>query len=294
MLRAMLTTVTAFLFLLAATAADAETGDAGSVVSLEGTVDIGRAGTFSPAEVGSAIRQGDTIRTGTPGRARLLFVDDSVINIGDGSTLVIDETVFNAGTGAASTLMHLLGGKVRALVSDYYSGGQGSYQIETKTAVSGVRGTEFIMAYDSRTQLSEVLGSAEPSRSTARSTARATACSSTAWRSPRSRRDDSRRRRDASTKTTNATGSSPRGSTCRAAACRRPSCSASPRSATRSFRRPIPAKARVRLPRPAERPGSSRLPTFRRKSRQRPAETFSISRSRSSTRQPRSTSTSDA
>src|SRR6185369_16286818 len=158
MLRAMLTTVTAFLFLLAATAADAETGDAGSVVSLEGTVDIGRAGTFSPAEVGSAIRQGDTIRTGTPGRARLLFVDDSVINIGDGSTLVIDETVFNAGTGAASTLMHLLGGKVRALVSDYYSGGQGSYQIETKTAVSGVRGTEFIMAYDSRTQLSEVLG----------------------------------------------------------------------------------------------------------------------------------------
>ena len=157
MLRAMLTTLTAFLFLFAATVAEAQTS-AGTIVTLEGTVEIGRGGAFTQAAAGSAVEQGDTIRTGTPGRARILFSDDSVINIGDGSTLVIDETVFDASRGSASTLMHLLGGKVRALVSEYYSGGQGQYQIETKTAVSGVRGTEFIMAYDARTQLSEVLG----------------------------------------------------------------------------------------------------------------------------------------
>lgn len=156
MLQAMLTTMTALFLVFAATAAEAQ--NAGTVVSLEGTVEIGRAGAFTLAETGSGIQAGDTVRTGTPGRARILFVDDSVLNIADGSTLVIDETVYDASRGAGTTLMHLLGGKVRALVSEYYSGGQASYRIETATAVSGVRGTEFIMAYDAETQLTEVLG----------------------------------------------------------------------------------------------------------------------------------------
>lgn len=156
MFQAMLTTIVALTLTLVATSAMAD--DAGRIVSLEGTVEIGRAGVFQAAAVGSAIASGDTVRTGTPGRARILFVDDSVVNLGDGTTLVIDETVFNADQGTASTLMHLLGGKVRALVSDYYSAGKGSYQIETTTAVSGVRGTEFVMAYESKSQLTEVLG----------------------------------------------------------------------------------------------------------------------------------------
>ncbi len=156
MLRTMLTTVAALFLVFAATAAIAD--DAGKIVSLEGTVEIGRAGSFTQATTGSVIQPGDTVRTGTPGRVRILFIDDSVLNIGDGSTLVIDETVFDASKGAASTLMHLLGGKVRALVSEYYSGGKGTYQIETPTAVSGVRGTEFIVTYDNKAQLSQILG----------------------------------------------------------------------------------------------------------------------------------------
>jgi len=159
MLRATLTTIAAtVLATVFAFATTAEADDAGKVVSLEGTVEIGRATVFTRADVGSAVQAGDTIRTGSPGRARILFVDDSVLNLGDNTTLVIDETVFDASKGAASTLMHLLGGKVRALVSDYYSGNRASYQIETTTAVSGVRGTEFIMAYDSDREFTEVVG----------------------------------------------------------------------------------------------------------------------------------------
>jgi hypothetical protein len=156
MIRASLTLFAALFLGFLATPALAE--DAGKVVSLEGTVEIGRAGAFTRADVGSAVQSGDTIRTGNPGRARILFIDDSVLNLADGTTLVIDETVFDPSKGSASTLMHLLGGKVRALVSDYYSGGQGSYQIETPTAVSGVRGTEFVVTYDAGRQVSEVLG----------------------------------------------------------------------------------------------------------------------------------------
>jgi hypothetical protein len=156
MIRASLTLLAAAFLGFIAVPAYAQ--DAGKVVSLEGTVEIGRAGAFAAADVGSPVRGGDTIRTGNPGRARVLFADDSVLNLADNTTLLIDESVFDPNKGTASTLMNLLGGKVRALVSDYYSGGRGTYQIETPTAVSGVRGTEFVVTYDPARQMSEVLG----------------------------------------------------------------------------------------------------------------------------------------
>jgi len=156
MLRALLSPIAVLFLALAATAAHAD--DAGKVVSLEGTVEIGRAGSFAAAASGGVVQTGDTIRTGKPGRARILFIDESVLNVGDNSTLVIDQTVFDPNKGTANTLIHLLGGKVRALVSEYYTGGTASYQIETTTAVSGVRGTEFVMTYDEKTKTSEVLG----------------------------------------------------------------------------------------------------------------------------------------
>lgn len=156
MLNATLTTFVAFL--LALSVSGAEAVEAGHIVSMEGIVEIGRAGNFSPVHTGAVVQTGDTVRTGDPGRARILFIDDSVLNEGDGSTLVIDETVFNPNEGAATTMMHLLGGKVRVLVSEYYSGNRASYRIETATAVSGVRGTEFILEYDGKTGKSTVLG----------------------------------------------------------------------------------------------------------------------------------------
>jgi hypothetical protein len=44
--------------------------------------------------------------------------------------------------------MKLLRGKVRALVSEYYQQPGAAYEIETDTAVAGVRGTEFVVEYD--------------------------------------------------------------------------------------------------------------------------------------------------
>lgn len=130
----------------------------GSIATLEGTVEIGRTGTWSAGAIGSAIHSADQIRTGTPGRARIVFRDDSVLNVGDGSLLTIDESVFVPAEGTARFLMHLITGKVRALVSDYYQGSLASYRIETTTAISAVRGTEFVVAYDDAAQSTEVLG----------------------------------------------------------------------------------------------------------------------------------------
>jgi hypothetical protein len=130
----------------------------GSVASLEGSAEIRHAGTWSDASLGSAIYLGDAVRTGQPGRVRLVFQDESVLNMGDESHLVIDKSVFDPGSGSFQSLVRLLRGKVRAVVSDYYQTSGASYEIETRTTVAGVRGTEFIMDYDPRLRVAQVVG----------------------------------------------------------------------------------------------------------------------------------------
>src|SRR6185369_15512696 len=58
----------------------------------------------------------------------------------------------------ASSLMNLLVGKARAAVSHYYGAAGTSYQVQTPTAVAGVRGTEFVISYDAERDVSEVVG----------------------------------------------------------------------------------------------------------------------------------------
>lgn len=131
---------------------------AGVVATLDGTVEIGRGGSWAPAVIGSTVEVGDTIRTGKPGRVRIAFRDDSVVNVGDDSQLAIDENIFNPDGGEVRSVLELLSGKVRAIVSEHYREPRATYEIRTVTAVSGVRGTDFIMAHDPDSRMTRVVG----------------------------------------------------------------------------------------------------------------------------------------
>ena len=54
--------------------------------------------------------------------------------------------------------MRLASGKARALVSKVYGTAGASYEIQTPTAVAGVRGTSFLIAYDSSSDATSVVG----------------------------------------------------------------------------------------------------------------------------------------
>jgi hypothetical protein len=151
-----LLSLTAVLLTLLARGAWAQ--EAGKVVEADGRVELGRGGVWTPATVGTGVEMGDELRTGRPGRARLVFQDDSVLALSDDSHLVIDEQLFDPSQGLFRSAIRVLGGKVRALVSDYYREPRAAYQIETPTAVSGVRGTEFVVVYEPRTAVTEIVG----------------------------------------------------------------------------------------------------------------------------------------
>jgi FecR protein len=139
-------------------ASAAAAGEVGTVAGAEGSAEVQHDGRWSPARIGDPVQVGDAVRTGPDGRARLVFQDDTVLNVGNSSFLVVDRQVFDPEKEGSRSLLKLLRGRVRALVSDYYSTPGSSYEIETDTAVAGVRGTEFIVNYDPEQFLTEVIG----------------------------------------------------------------------------------------------------------------------------------------
>jgi hypothetical protein len=108
----------AVLVLFVATAVIAE--DVGTVASVRGMATIGHGGVDTPATVGGVVQLGDELRTGPDGQLRVVFRDDSVIDLSESSALVVDDQVFNPSTSNFSSLMRLVSGKARALVGAYY------------------------------------------------------------------------------------------------------------------------------------------------------------------------------
>lgn len=131
--------------------------DVGTVASARGDAEVGHDGSRSAATVGMAVQLGDELRTGK-GQLRVVFRDDSVIDLSEYSSMIVDQQEFDPEESSFSSLMRLVNGRARALVGKYYRTAGASYEIETPTAVAGVRGTSFIVSYNSDTDSTEVMG----------------------------------------------------------------------------------------------------------------------------------------
>jgi hypothetical protein len=66
--------------------------------------------------------------------------------------------VFDPSASNFSSLMRLVSGKARALVGAYYRTTGAVYEVKTPTAVAGVRGTSFLVAYNPDTDATQVIG----------------------------------------------------------------------------------------------------------------------------------------
>lgn len=118
-------------------AALASAAPVAEVVSVSGVAQVGDA----PAEPGQKLEPGAELRTGTPGRLKLRFVDGSVLVLANQSQLRIDAFSATPGQPRQASLwmqLGLIGQKVTPAAG-------GSWQVRTPTAVTAVRGTEFFV-----------------------------------------------------------------------------------------------------------------------------------------------------
>ena len=146
--------------LVVASQASAQT-EVGAVAAVVGSLQMQRGGTWQDASIGVPVFAGDHLRTGDSDQAKIVFRDDTVLHLGPKTEMSLEKQTFEPNTHRFETLHHLAKGKVRAWVSEYYHEPRARYEIETPTAVAGVRGTEFIVMYDASAEFTDIVGLAE-------------------------------------------------------------------------------------------------------------------------------------
>lgn len=151
----------AVLLILAVVSCAARTwaqSEVGTVAAVVGRLQVQRAAAWQNGGVGAPIFVGDRLRTGASDSAKIVFRDDAVLDVAPNTELTVNKQAFDPNAHRFETLLRMLKGKVRAWVSEYYRQPRARYEIETPTAIAGVRGTEFIILYDANTAATEVIG----------------------------------------------------------------------------------------------------------------------------------------
>lgn len=128
-----------------------------SIASVAGPVEVQRGGSgdWLAAAIGSPLFVADAVRTGPNAFAKLLFVDDVVVDLGPTTSVTIESY---AGTkGPRRSLLQLTQGSLEAWVSGY-SSEAARWAVETPTAVVRVQSTDFIVRYDATAKATDVVG----------------------------------------------------------------------------------------------------------------------------------------
>jgi hypothetical protein len=126
----------------------------GTVILLRGTAKVDGAKSLALKD---AVRAGSTIKTEAKSFVKILFADQTTMNIGPDTTLKIEET--KAGD---PSLVNLVGGQIRAKVTkDLLQGDKGGSPekmlIKTKTAAMGIRGTDFSVSFNAQNQITALI-----------------------------------------------------------------------------------------------------------------------------------------
>ncbi len=112
---------------------------AGKFLAVKRKVQLLREGQRSDARISMPFQILDEIETGKRSRAKLLFRDDSVYNLGELSRLSVKKYLYDEGRERSSAVISLIKGMIKVGV------GRSDLEIHTPTAVVAARGTTFLL-----------------------------------------------------------------------------------------------------------------------------------------------------
>jgi len=128
-----------------------------NVVKGEVKVKSARDGKIQAARVGARVFPKDTVITGKDARAKIVMVDKNVINVSPESEIIFENYEYNPSENKKNVTLNVIYGKVRSKVEQKYDGKTSQFQVKTPSAVAGVRGTDFLASYSSRTRATNVV-----------------------------------------------------------------------------------------------------------------------------------------
>lgn len=163
------------LFALSGAAQAFAEGAVGRFTVVDGRVDVLRPGKTraEPVDINATVSAGDIVRTKSNSFAEIVFTDGAVLKISESSRIEIKDYELTGDDKRKSGLLRLLRGKIRATVPKTLgriipiSRGPSNFEVETPTAVAGVRGTDFFVWFDRGTTGVFVLDGTVETRSSA-------------------------------------------------------------------------------------------------------------------------------
>ena len=132
--------------------ADLQAAAIATLRNIAGQVDILTSGKLPAvaATNGAQLSSGDLIRTKSGASAEVVYLDGTLLRVGQRSRIDIGEHF--SGTSPTSSEVRLVRGKVQAVVdlSKITTAAPGAkrFQIRTPNAIAGVRGTDYTVAYE--------------------------------------------------------------------------------------------------------------------------------------------------
>lgn len=124
---------------------------AGKITKVQGRVDILRAGATAavPVKMGDTVNVGDILRTKSDGKAEITFIDNTAMTVGPRSRLGIEEYLYKPDEQKRSASLKIYRGRTGFQIPKPVYPAEGSkFEMKTRTAVAGVRGTEGIILTD--------------------------------------------------------------------------------------------------------------------------------------------------
>ena len=137
------TALFAAIVLVAAPSQAQDSDVIGRVKTVSGEAVLVRGETRTPAGVGDAVHQGDTVETGADGAIGITFRDNSVFSAGPNSQLAVEDFQFGSRKFKGSFLSRLKRGTLSVTSGDIARGSPEAMKIRTPHTVLGVRGTRF-------------------------------------------------------------------------------------------------------------------------------------------------------
>jgi hypothetical protein len=117
----------------------------GHLTQVEGRVDILRGGQLPaiPGKLNDGVQTGDVLRTKSQAKAQITFIDNSTLTISPESRVGIEAYMFDSTQNKRNAVVQLFQGLAHVVVSKIFKAAEPDFVVKTKTAIMGVRGTDF-------------------------------------------------------------------------------------------------------------------------------------------------------
>jgi hypothetical protein len=119
---------------------------AAEIIALVGTAEIKSPSdaSFRPAKLKDPLYPQDQIRTLANSRAKLFCADETILTLGESTTVDLAKFQMDPQGRRQSALVKILDGSIRFIVHKF-TGPEPNFEIQGKTAVMGVRGTDGVI-----------------------------------------------------------------------------------------------------------------------------------------------------